>query len=106
MTGYDPFQIIQCALTRQNPALGRDSPVQTPQHRIGIEDAIKGYTINAAHAAWRDDCTGSLAPGKYADLILLDRDLYAISPYEIGRTRVLLTLLEGREVHRDPTFAS
>lgn len=104
VTGFDPFPIIQCALTRQNPALGSDSPVQTAQHRIGIDDAIKGYTINAAHAAWRDDCTGSLVPGNYADLILLDRDLYAISPYEIGRTQVLLTLLEGREVHRDATF--
>ncbi|MFS2124028.1 amidohydrolase [Pseudomonas sp. Pseusp97] len=104
VTGFDPFPIIQCALTRQNPALGSDSPAQTAQHRIGIDDAIKGYTINAAHAAWRDDCTGSLVPGKYADLILLDRDLYAISPYEIGRTQVLLTLLEGREVHRDATF--
>lgn len=105
VTSYDPFQIIQCALTRQNPALGSDSPIQTAQHRIGIEDAIKGYTLNAAHAAWRDDCTGSLEPGKYADLILLDRDLYAISPYEIGQTQVLLTLLEGREVHSDATFA-
>lgn len=105
VTSYDPFQIIQCAITRQNPAQGSDSPVQTAQHRIGIEDAIKGYTLNAAHAAWRDDCTGNLEPGKYADLILLDRDLYAISPYEVGQTQVLLTLLEGREVHRDATFA-
>lgn len=104
VTGFDPFLIIQCALTRQNPALDSDSPVQTAQHRVGIEDAIRGYTLNAAHAAWRDDCTGSLEPGKYADLILLDRDLYAISPYEIGQTRVLLTLLEGREVHRDEAF--
>ncbi|WP_052659251.1 amidohydrolase [Pseudomonas sp. LFM046] len=101
---YDPFQILQSAVTRQNPDAGPEGPVHNPQHRISIEDALRGYTLNAAHAAWRDDCTGSLSVGKYADLILLDRNLFEISPYEIGQTQVLLTLLEGQEVHRDPGF--
>ncbi|MDH4557831.1 amidohydrolase [Pseudomonas sp. BN417] len=102
---YDPFQILQSAVTRQNADAGPDGPVHNPQHRISIEDALRGYTLNAAHAAWRDDCTGSLSAGKYADLIVLDRNLFEISPYEIGQTQVLLTLLEGQEVHRDPGFA-
>ncbi|MNZ16416.1 N-substituted formamide deformylase precursor [compost metagenome] len=101
---YDPFQILQSAVTRQNADAGPDGPVHNPQQRIGIEDALRGYTLNAAHAAWRDDCTGSLSVGKYADLIVLDRNLFEISPYEIGQTQVLLTLLEGQEVHRDPGF--
>ena len=42
--------------------------------------------------------------GKYADLILLDRDLYSITPHEIGATEVLLTLTEGQEVHRHAGF--
>lgn len=102
VTHFDPFEIMQVAVTRQHEQASGEGPAHTPQHRISIEDAIRGYTINAAHAAWRDDCTGSLTPGKYADLILLDRNLFEISPYEIGKTRVLLTLLEGREVHREP----
>lgn len=101
---YDPFQILQSAVTRQNADAGPDGAVHNPQHRISIEDALRGYTLNAAHAAWRDDCTGSLSVGKYADLIVLDRNLFEISPYEIGQTQVLLTLLEGQEVHRDPGF--
>ncbi|MFK4231386.1 amidohydrolase [Pseudomonas guariconensis] len=105
VTTFDPFQIIQCAVTRQNPAHGPDSPAHTPQHRISIDEAIRGYTLNAAHAAWRDDSTGSLSVGKYADLILLDRDLYSIAPHQIGATEVLLTLLEGQEVHRHAGFA-
>jgi len=105
VTTFDPFQIIQCAVTRQNPAHGPDSPAHTPQHRISIDEAIRGYTLNAAHAAWRDDSTGSLTVGKYADLILLDRDLYSIPPHQIGATEVLLTLLEGQEVHRHASFA-
>jgi len=105
VTTFEPFQIIQCAVTRQSPLTGEAGPAHTPQHRISIEDAVKGYTLHAAHAAWRDDCTGSLSVGKYADLILLDRDLFSISPYDIGQTQVLLTLLEGREVHRHPDFS-
>lgn len=104
VTTFEPFQIMQCAVTRQSPITGEAGPAHTPQHRISIEDAVKGYTINAAHAAWRDDCTGSLSVGKYADLIILDRDLFSISPYEIAETQVLLTLLEGREVHRHQQF--
>ncbi len=101
---YDPFQIIQTAVTRQNAHASPNDPALTPQHRIGIDEALRGYTINAAHAAWRDDSTGSLTVGKYADLIVLDRNLFDISPYEIGETQVLLTLLGGQEVHRDPGF--
>lgn len=106
VTTFEPFQIMQCAVTRQSPITGEAGPVHTPQHRISIEEAVKGYTINAAHAAWRDDCTGSLSVGKYADLIILDRDLFSISPYEIAETQVLLTLLEGREVHRHQHFSA
>ncbi|KAF1310767.1 hypothetical protein BLX42_12325 [Pseudomonas sp. SG-MS2] len=101
---YDPFQILQAAVTRQAPNAGPDDPVHNPQHRICIEDALRGYTINAAHAAWRDDFTGSLSVGKYADLIVLDRNLFEIAPGEIAQAQVLLTLLEGQEVHRDPGF--
>jgi predicted amidohydrolase YtcJ len=46
-----------------------------------------------------------LLPGFSADIIVLDRDLFAIPPHEIGDTRVLLTLFKGREVHRHAEFA-
>lgn len=101
---YDPFQILQSAVTRKNPDAGTDGPAHNPEQRISIEDALRGYTVNAAHAAWRDDCTGSLSVGKYADLIVLDQNLFEIPPHDIGKTQVLLTLLEGQEVHRAPGF--
>jgi predicted amidohydrolase YtcJ len=68
------------------------------------EEAIKGYTTFAAAAAWRSAETGSLSVGKYADLIVLDRDILTCDVYDIGATQVLLTLLAGREVHRNPGF--
>lgn len=69
-----------------------------------METVVKGYTSNAAAAAWRSEDTGSLSPGKCADLIVLDRDIYRIPAHEIGGTRVLMTLLGGHEVHRAEDF--
>ena len=65
---------------------------------------VKGYTVNAAAAAWRAEDTGTLAPGKFADLIVLDRDVFSVDPHEIGETEVLLTLLAGQAVHRAEHF--
>ncbi|MCK7478579.1 MAG: amidohydrolase family protein [Candidatus Moduliflexus flocculans] len=62
-----------------------------------------------SNGAWlgHDERTrGTLEPGKAADLVVLDRDLFAVPPSEIARVRVLLTLLDGREVFRDPSFAN
>ncbi|MBR9869387.1 MAG: amidohydrolase [Oceanospirillales bacterium] len=98
---FDPFAIMQTALTRQGSGANENSPAHNPQYRIDIDTAIKGYTINAARAAWREKTTGSLTVGKFADLIILNQDLYSISPYEIENTKVLLTLLGGKEVYRD-----
>ncbi len=69
---------------------------------MGLEALVRGYTVNAA--AWRAESTGTLTPGKYGDLVVLDRDIFALSPHAVGETRVLLTLLEGKEVHRDAAF--
>ena len=93
---------MQTAITRQPP--GRDHPVFLPEERMTLDECIKGYTVNAAAAAWRSADTGSLEHGKYADLIILDRDLFAIDPYEIAGTQVMLTLLGGKEVHRHEEF--
>ena len=70
------------------------------------EECVKGYKIHAAQAAWRDTDTGSLIPGKYADIIVLDRDVFTCDVYDIGDTEVLLTLLGGKEVHRSERFTA
>jgi predicted amidohydrolase YtcJ len=100
----NPFKIIETAITRQPPK-GPDQPSPfLPEQRLTIDEAVRGYTLNAAAAAWRSSETGSLAIGKAADLIVLDRDIFAVEPSAIGDTTVLLTLLAGREVYRDPAF--
>ncbi len=100
----NPFQIMETALTRQPPRKNGDHPVFLPQERLTREQCIKAYTTNAAASAWRAETTGSLSLGKFADLIVLDRDIITCDVYDIGDTQVLLTLLGGREVHRSALF--
>ncbi len=101
----NPFPIMQTAITRQPPGKGRDHPVHLPEQRMTLAECVKGYTVHAAAAAWRAQDTGSLSPGKFADLIVLDRDIFAIDPYDLHETQVLLTLLAGKPVHASGPFA-
>ena len=100
----NPFPIMQTAVTRKPALRGSNRPAFLPEERIGVEDVVRGYTVNAAASAWRSDSTGSINPGKNADVILLDRNIFAIDPMELGQTQVLLTLLGGREVYRAKEF--
>jgi predicted amidohydrolase YtcJ len=101
----NPFPIMQTAVTRQPAHVAKDFPVFEAQERMTVEQVVRGYTTFAAAAAWRAEETGSLIPGKHADVIVLDRDIFSVDPYAIGETQVELTLLGGREVHRAEAFA-
>jgi len=62
---------------------------------------IAAYTIEGARLAFDEKTSGSITAGKAADLVLLDRDLFAIEPTQISKARVLLTMLDGHDVYRD-----
>lgn len=96
----NPFPIMATAMLRQAKHMGWGTPPYNPQESITLEQAVRGYTVNAAAAAWRDRETGSLSPGKYADLIMLDRDIFSIPAQEIGETKVLMTMLGGKVVYQ------
>jgi predicted amidohydrolase YtcJ len=93
---YDAFEAMEHAITR---AQARGKPPLLPEQSITIQDAVDAYTINAAFALKQEQTTGSLEPGKRADLIVIDRDVFAIDPSELHATRVLSTYLDGREVY-------
>jgi predicted amidohydrolase YtcJ len=66
---------------------------------VSALEALAMFTRHAAFAAFEEDERGSLAPGRRADLTVLDRDPLAVAPAELLQARVLLTLVGGRVVH-------
>ncbi|MCY1461375.1 Amidohydrolase family protein [compost metagenome] len=65
---------------------------------IDRETMFQAYTLNAARAIRLDERIGSLKPGKQADMILLDRDVFQAEPEALRDTRVLRTWFAGSEV--------
>ena len=93
----NPFEGIEVALTRVAP--DSDQPPLEPGEAVTLEQALAAYTINVAYVNHLERETGSIAPGKSADLIVLDQDLFRIPVRRIHDTRVLVTLFKGRAVH-------
>jgi predicted amidohydrolase YtcJ len=101
----NPFAIMHTAVSRRPADHRSNAPPFLPEQCLDVPTVVRGYTVDAAASAWRSSDTGTLAPGKLADLIILDRDIFSVSPDAILDTEVLLTLLGGREVHRSPAVA-
>ena len=66
---------------------------------------IASFTCNGAYANFLENETGSIEIGKQADIVVLDQNLFEIPPAEIAKTKVVLTLVAGKEVFRDTGFA-
>ena len=84
-----------------NPFIGIQNAVtRVPQELPTVEAAVRAYTINAAYVMRQEDKTGSLEVGKFADMIIVDRDIFGVDNNQIRNTNVLLTLLGGEAVKR------
>lgn len=96
--GLNPLFNIEMAATRQ-PAGDPDFAVQPLlSERITVADAIRGYTLDAAHQLGRQQLLGSIEVGKQADLVVLDRNILEVDPYTIHQARVELTMVNGSVV--------
>ena len=69
------------------------------EQALSVDEAVKGYTIAPAMAAGVGRDLGSISKGKCADMIVLDKDIYTISPEEILETTVYLTVFDGKIVY-------
>ena len=103
VSSVNPLDAIEVAVTRKDVGAPDDAPAWLPEHRLDLETAIAAYTNGGAFVSFEDD-SGSLAAGKLADLIVLDRNIFERPAREIHEARVLWTLLEGREVYRADNF--
>ena len=103
VTSLAPLEGIETAVTRRHlggrDAEGKADSAYIPAERLTLEQAIAGYTIDGAYLSFRERERGSIEPGKRADLVVLERNLFEVSPLEIHRVNVDMTLLGGRVVY-------
>ncbi|MDD1632538.1 MAG: amidohydrolase family protein, partial [Methylococcaceae bacterium] len=98
VTSMDPLAAMQVAITRSDPRKAGGAQLG-PDERVDLDTILAAYTIGGAQLLHQEAETGSIEVGKSADLVVLDRNLFAIPPAEIAQARVLLTLFEGKLVY-------
>ena len=94
----NPMTILYAAVTRQTLD-GKPEGGWFPEQRLDLETSLRSYTINNAWAEGEEASKGSLAPGKLADFVIIDRDLFAIPAVQLKDAKVLMTVVGGRIVH-------
>lgn len=100
----DPMMGIEEATTRQvlrditpQGPVG-DIKYDQPGERLTVEQAVLAYTRDAAYANFAEKMTGTLEPGKFADLAVLSRDIFTAKSAELGKTHVTMTMVGGKVV--------
>jgi predicted amidohydrolase YtcJ len=95
----NPFYGIHAAVTRQD-AGGQPIAGWYPEQEMSLKEAFRCFTLDAAYAGHQEKTQGSLEVGKYADFIVIDRDLFKMTPYDIYKTGVMETWVGGRQVYK------
>lgn len=104
VSSVNPLHGIQVAVTRKALDAAASVPAWLPDERLDLTTALRAYTNGGAYVSFEDADSGALEVGKFADLVVLDRDPYAVPPSELHTLRVLWTVKEGREVYRADGF--
>jgi predicted amidohydrolase YtcJ len=100
---YDVLRGIEVAVTRMTES-GTPPGGWYPKGCISVEAALRHYTVDAAYGTFQEDIRGKLTAGKYADFVVLSRDILEIDPTKISETDVLLTVMGGKDTYRSENF--
>ena len=100
----NPFPGLAAAVSRQDMN-GQPAGGWIPGERVSFEQALAGFTRGAAYAGFAEGKFGSLEPGKWADFILVDRDIATVDAKALARTQVLETWVAGKKVWSRPASA-
>jgi len=103
VSSMNPLDAMQVAVTRRGLE-DSTGAIWRPEERVELAPMLAGYTVNGAYVNFEEKETGSLEVGKAADLIVLSGNIFEFPAHAIHRTKVLLTLLEGKEIYRDSAF--
>jgi predicted amidohydrolase YtcJ len=102
----NPFAGMYAALTRRSPQTGLDASGGTagwyPQETITLEEALEGFTINPAYAAFLEGKAGKIEVGKWADWVVLDEPLKTLDIESLRKITVRETWVGGRRVYKRP----
>ena len=97
----DPILGFHAAVTRQDPS-GHPPGGWAPDQRMTREQALASLTSDAAYAAHAERDLGAITVGRFADFVVLSRDIMAVAPAEIPGTTVRRTFIAGRQVFPEP----
>lgn len=95
----NPIEGIYTAVTRHTSD-GKNPDGLIPEEKLTVEEAVKCYTINAAYACFDEKNSGSIEINKYADFIVLERDIFNINPDEIKNVNVKMTIFDGELIYK------
>ncbi len=101
----NPWLGIHAAVNRRKPN-GYPEDGYFPAERLSVAQAVDAYTIENARAVGLENRQGSVEVGKWADLVLIDQDIFSIDPMKIADTKVLLTIFDGEAVFRADGWGS
>lgn len=94
---FNVMEGIYCAVTRKD-LRGNPPEGWLPHQKMSVYDAVYAYTMGGAYASYDEGKKGSIKNGKYADMVILEKDIFAIPEDEIKDVRVLTTILNGKVV--------
>lgn len=94
----DTMNSIYCAVTRMDLE-GYPKGGWLPEENLTVKDAVSSYTMGSAYASFEEDIKGSITEGKLADMVVLDSDIFKISPEKIKDVQVDMTFLGGKLVY-------
>ena len=101
----NPFPGLSAGISRQDMN-GQPPGGWFPNQRLGLGQALHAYTRGAAFAGFAEGKIGDLGPGKWADFVIVDRDLTRVNPQDLARIRVLETWIAGKRAWSRPASAS
>ena len=95
-----PIECIDCAVNRHDVANGYPEEGVYPGECVDVYTAVDAYTIGSAYAEFAENQKGRIKPGFFADMILLDKDIFTIPQKEIRTARVLWTMVGGKTAYQ------
>jgi predicted amidohydrolase YtcJ len=94
----NPMISVYAAVTRRTLD-GKNPNGWVPEQKISVEEAVRAYTVGSAYAEFAEKAKGTVTPGKLADIVMVDRNIFEIDPVQIENATVVLTIMDGHIVY-------